>query len=70
MLTFAQAVNQHDLPFGKLQRIVMDVGLVDVDLPEPSYLFLNLPGPQARQEAAKDMVAFHLFLERQLGAGK
>jgi hypothetical protein len=64
VLTFAQAVNQHDLPFGKLQRIVMDVGLIDVDLPEPSHLLLNLPGPQARQEAAKDVVAFHLPLKR------
>jgi hypothetical protein len=43
VLTFAQAGDQHRLPVGELQRIMMYVGLICVDLPEPSHLFLKLP---------------------------
>ncbi len=35
-LTFAQRGNQHDLRVGKLQRIVMRVRIVHVDLSEPN----------------------------------
>jgi hypothetical protein len=49
---------------------MMYVGLIRVDLPEPSHLLPKLPEPQARQEAAKGMVALHLLFERHLCAGK
>ena len=42
MLAFAQPIEQHDLPVGKLKRIVMCVWIVHVDLPEPSHLFQEL----------------------------
>jgi hypothetical protein len=38
VLSFTQPGKQHDLPIGKLQRVVMRVGLLQVDLPEPRYL--------------------------------
>jgi len=41
-LAFAQQRQHHDLPVGKLERIVMDVGLTHVDLAEPSNLVLGL----------------------------
>src|SRR5688572_28174359 len=68
-LTFAQPGDEHDLPVGELQRVMVNVGLVHADLPEPSYLLLDPAKPQARPEPAKHMVTFHLSLERQLRAG-
>ena len=67
-LTFAQPGDQHDLPVGKLQRVMVNVGVVHADLSESGYLLLDPSKPQAWPEPAKGMVTFHLFLERQLRA--
>jgi hypothetical protein len=50
---------------------VVHAGLFHLDLPEASYLLaFKLPKAQAREEMAKDMVAFDFPFERQFGAGK
>ena len=41
-LAFAQQRQHHDLPVGKLERIVMNLGLAQIDLAEPSNLVLGL----------------------------
>jgi hypothetical protein len=41
-LAFAQFRQKNDLPIGKLERIMMGVGLVHVDLPELSHLMPEL----------------------------
>jgi hypothetical protein len=47
VLTLAQLCQQHDLPVGELQRIMMGVGPIVVDLPEPSHLVPGLaPGAE------------------------
>jgi len=66
-LTFTQPGKQHDLPVRELQRVVMHVWLLQVDLPESSYLLLDeflVP------EELKNTLAFDLPLERDLRAGK
>jgi len=47
LLTLAQLCQQHDLPVGELQRIMMGTGLIVVYLPEPSHLVSGLaPGAE------------------------
>ena len=59
-LALAQTGDQHDLPVGELQGVVMHVRAVHVDLPEPGHLVSNFAEPHARQQAVS-MVA---LLER------
>src|SRR6266536_5323717 len=66
-LTSAQSREQHDLPAGEFERIVIHVRLVVVDLPEPSHFFPNL---SVREEGPKRSGVFHFVLERELRAGK
>ena len=70
VLTVAQIRDQYDSPVRELERIVVHVAPVRVDLPEPSHLLPEFPKPQTRQEAAKDMLALNLVLKRNLCAGK
>jgi hypothetical protein len=64
-LTFAQSIEQHDLPVGKLKRIVMRVWIVDVNLSEPSQLLHDL---SVRE---KEMTILdHILFEGDLRAGK
>jgi hypothetical protein len=63
VLTFAQLSELHDLPVGELQRVVMHVGLLQVDLPEPSHL---LPD----EFPIKNILALHFPLECDLRTGK
>lgn len=65
-LTFAQLRQQNDLPIGKLERIMMDVGLVHVDLPELSHLVPELT-LWAKCTAG---LALHFILEGELRTGK
>jgi hypothetical protein len=67
VLTCAQPSELHDLPVGELQRVVMHVGLLQVDLPEPSRL---LPDEFLTPEDLKNILAFHFPLECDLRAGK
>ena len=67
MLSFAQPGEQHDLPVGKLQRVVMHVGLFQVDLPEPCHL---LTDQFLAPEDLKNTLTFDFRLECDLGAGK
>ena len=39
VLALVQRGEQHNVPVGEFQRIVMRVRLVQMDLPEPSYFF-------------------------------
>jgi NAD(P)-dependent dehydrogenase (short-subunit alcohol dehydrogenase family) len=71
ILAFAQLGDQHDPSAGEFQRIMMHVGVVRVDVPEPSHFLTELPDgaaphqvrdqcpqgheAQARQEEAKKM---------------
>src|ERR1700730_5163855 len=66
-LAFAQSPEQHDLPAGEFERIVIHVRLVVVELPEPRHLFTEL---SVRQEGAKREVVFHFVLEREFRARK
>ena len=67
VLTLVQPGEQHDLPVGELQRVVMRVWLLQLDLPESSYL---LPNELLAPEDLKKMLALHFPLERALRAGK
>ena len=74
VLAFAQPGELHDLTVGELQCVVMHVGLLEVDLPEPSYLltdqFLAREGFKYMLALHfKNMLAFDLRLEGDLSAG-
>src|SRR5258707_14618696 len=58
VLAFAQPSEQHGLPVGELQRIVMDVWLAHVDPPEPSHF---LPEFHIREKRKKALVLDFLF---------
>ena len=62
-LAFAQTGDQHDLPIGKFQGVVMHVRAIHVDLPESSHLISKFTELHAREHAAKRMVALHLAIE-------
>src|SRR5215471_7843557 len=65
VLAFVQPGEQHGLPVGELQRIVMLVRLAHVDLPEQGYF---LPEFHVREKSKKAVVPdFHF--ERDLRAG-
>src|SRR5260370_10169881 len=66
VLAFAQPSEQHGLPVGELQRIVMDVWLAHVDPPEPSHF---LPAFHIRERRKKPLVPDFLFA-RNLRAGQ
>ena len=69
-LAFAQTGDQHDLPIGEFQGVVMHVRAIHVDLPESSHLISKFTELHARERAAKRMVALHLAIECHFGAGK
>ena len=65
-LALAQAREQHHLPIGKLQRIVMGHGIVHVDLPETREALSDL---LVRKDAdAEGRLAFDILVEGDLGA--
>src|SRR5262249_46257947 len=65
VLSFAQAGEQHRLPVGELQRIVMDVRLSHVDPTEPSHFF-----PEVHiWEQKKKTLVLDFFFECDLRAG-
>src|SRR5581483_797731 len=66
VLAFAELRDQHQLAVGKFQRIVMHVGLVEVDLPEKSDPFLQLPFGKH----APAVLVFDIPLECDFRAGK
>src|SRR5262249_25661018 len=63
-LTFTQARQQHDLAAGELQRIVMNMRLVHMDLSEAGDPLLD---PSNWQET-EGRFAFDILLERKLCA--
>src|SRR5712691_5878875 len=65
-LAFAQAREQHDLPVGEFQRIVVNAWLIEIDLPEARDALPDLPG---RKNAERGL-AFDIALECDLGAGQ
>jgi hypothetical protein len=67
VLTFVEPGEQHDLPVGELQRVMMRVWLLHLDLPKSSYL---LPDEFLAPEDLKNMLALHFPLERDLRTGK
>src|SRR5689334_18264396 len=56
--------DQNRLPAGKLQRVVMCIWMVQVDLPEAGHRLAGFP---ARLEP-KHRIAFDVLLERDFGA--
>jgi hypothetical protein len=63
-----QSRHHQHLAVWKLQRVMMNAGIVDVDLPKTSNLVLRQYLPPSKQNE----VAFilHISLEGHLGAGK
>jgi hypothetical protein len=68
VLPFAHPSEQHDLPVGELQRIVMHAWLAHVDLPELRHFLPELPEFHAREKSKRALVLDFLF-ERDLRAG-
>jgi hypothetical protein len=68
VLARPQTGDKHSPPVGEFQRIVMDVGVAQVDLPKPSHV-----GPElapAWQQAPEDMIEFGFPIEHHLGTWK
>ncbi len=66
MLARPQPRDKHGPPVGKLQRVMMGIGVAQVDLPKPGHI-----GPKlapAWQQAAEDMVEFGFPIEHHLRA--
>jgi hypothetical protein len=62
-LALAQTGDQHDLPVGEFQGVVVRVRAVHVDLPESSHLISKVPELHVWQQPAKRMVALYLALD-------
>jgi hypothetical protein len=69
-LALAQTGDQHDLPVGEFQGVVVRVRAVHVDPPESSHLISKFPELHVWQQPAKGMLALYLALECHFGAGK
>jgi hypothetical protein len=67
VLAFAQPSEQHRLPVGELQRIVMDVRVAHIDPPEPSHF---LPEFHIREKSKKALALDDFLFERDLCAGQ
>src|SRR5262247_3349106 len=65
VLALAKAGDQDDLPVGEFQRVVMRIGIVEVDLTETRHL-----AALAGREMGHLFVVANLILERDLGARK
>jgi len=68
VLAWPQPGDKHGPPVGKFQRVMMGIGVAQVDLPKPSHI-----GPKlapAWQQAAEDMVVFGFPIEHHLGTWK
>jgi len=66
VLAWPQPGDKHGPPVGKFQRVMMGIGVAQVDLPKPSHI-----GPKlapAWQQAAEDMVVFGFPIEHYLRA--
>ena len=66
MLAWPQPGDKHGPPVGKFQRVMMGIGVAQVDLPKPSHI-----GPKlapAWQQAAEDMIVFGFPIEHHLCA--
>jgi hypothetical protein len=66
VLPDAQAGQQRNLAAGKFKRVVMLVGTVQVDLPEPRDVFSQL----LVGEGSERVIALDVAVEHQLGPGK
>jgi len=66
VLAWPQPGDKHGPPVGKFQRVMMGIGVAQVDLPKPSHI-----GPKlapAWQQAAEDMIVFGFPIEHYLCA--
>jgi hypothetical protein len=70
LLTLTETGEQHNLPVGELQCVVMHVRLLFPNLPEPSHFLSELFAGHPHREEAQSMLALDLFVERDLRAGK
>ena len=68
VLALVQRGEQHNVPTGEFQRIVMHVRLVQMDLPEPSYFFTNRL--RLAKKTKPRRLPLDLLLEHNLGARK
>jgi hypothetical protein len=68
VLARPQTRDKHGPAIGKFQRIMMGIGVAQIDLPEPGHVGPELAS--AWQQAAKDMVVFGFPIENHLGAWK
>src|SRR5262249_6769420 len=70
MLTGAQPRQEDGPAVRKLQRVVMSMRLLGIDLPEARYTVSKLAQPQPGQHAAQHMFVLELVIEHYLGTGK
>src|SRR6266851_2333530 len=71
MLTYAEMREQHDLSIGELKGIMVRTRIVQVDLPEPRHLVVDLPLALLEKAQLKSRnLSLDLAFERDLGAGK
>jgi hypothetical protein len=68
VLTLTERGHEYSLPIGKLKRIVMHVCFVFVNVPESSYLLLDLLATRPFAEEAEAMLVLDLVLESDLCA--
>jgi hypothetical protein len=68
VLALVERGEQHNVPTGEFQRIVMHVRLVQMDLPEPSHFFTNRLGLAKKTKPRR--LPLDLLLEHNLGARK
>jgi hypothetical protein len=61
-----QSCDHHDLAAGKFQRVMVDVRIVHVDLPESGNLLFDT----GLAEQAKGTIVLDLFIEGDFGAGQ
>ena len=64
MLALAQSSDQHNLPAGEFQCIVMRTQLIHVDLPKAGHVRSELPA----REKAESSLALGFLVERKLRA--
>jgi hypothetical protein len=65
-LAFAETGQQHDMPSGELKGIMVNVGLIHINLAETGDPFPDLPDGKETERR----FAFDILLKRELGAGE
>src|SRR5262245_37414624 len=70
MLTWSQPGHQHDPSVRELQRVVVGVRLLRIDLPETSHAVSEPAKTEARQQAPESVLVLGLTVEHYFRTGK